>query len=155
MRTLRTAFLAQWLSSSRRELAWAAFDIAFFLGCLLLPVVHTNNDFITALPVMEGMMTSGVSAADVRQALTCVPAIVYITLGLRVLYSATNNAHPDQTFQMDTASLGNQLKGHALAVVSCHTISFQGFGTAGRTSCIPLERLHVCKSDFTGRSACT
>ena len=40
-----------------------------------------HRDFITALPVSEGMMTSGASAADVRQALTCVLAIVVSAAG--------------------------------------------------------------------------
>uniref|UniRef100_A0A7S1FCP5 Uncharacterized protein n=1 Tax=Noctiluca scintillans TaxID=2966 RepID=A0A7S1FCP5_NOCSC len=92
------------------NLTWAAFGIAC-LGCLLLLVVHTNNDFITALPVTEGMMTSGISAADVRQALTCVPAIVCINLGFNVPYNAMNNAYPAQACQMDTVVFGNQLNG--------------------------------------------
>ena len=37
-----------------------------FVGCLLFLVVHNNNDFITILPRTEGMLTPGVSAADVR-----------------------------------------------------------------------------------------
>merc|ERR1712136_45180 len=82
-----------------------------FLGCLLLLVVHTNNDFITALPVNEGMMTSGISAADVRQALTCVPAIVCVNLGFNVPYNAMNNAYPAQACQMDTVVFGKQLNG--------------------------------------------
>ena len=64
------------------------FGIAF-LGCLLLPVVHNNND---ALPVTEGMMTSGTSAADVRQALACVPAVVCINSGFNVLYNAIDRS---------------------------------------------------------------
>jgi len=92
------------------SLTWAAFGIAF-LGCLLLLVVHTNNDFITALPVNEGMMTSGISAADVRQALTCVPAIVCVNLGFNVPYNAMNNAYPAQACQMDTVVFGKQLNG--------------------------------------------
>ena len=40
-----------------------------------------HRDFITALPVSEGMMTSGASAADVRQASISVLAIVVSAAG--------------------------------------------------------------------------
>jgi len=92
------------------SLTWVAFGIAF-LGCLLLLVVHTNNDFITALPLTEDMMTSGISAADVRQAFACVPAIVCINLGFNVPYNAMNNAYPAQACQMNTVVFGSQLNG--------------------------------------------
>ena len=52
------------------------------MDCFWLPVVHTDNDFITVLPVTEGMLTSGVSAADVQQLLTRAFAVMWIDLGV-------------------------------------------------------------------------
>ena len=61
-------------------------------------VVHTYNDFITELPVTEGMMRSAISPVEVRQAFTVVPANICINLGFRV---SCNNAYPAQVFQTD------------------------------------------------------
>ena len=79
-----------------------------FLDCLLWLGVH-NNDFITALPVTEGMTASGISAADVRQALACVPAVVCINLGFSVRYNSMSKAFPDHACQMNNVLFGNQL----------------------------------------------
>jgi dipeptide/tripeptide permease len=91
-------------------MTWVAFGIAF-LGCILLMVVHTKNEFVKALPVSDGMMTSGISAEDVRKAFACVPAIVCINLGFNVPYNAMNNAYPAQACQMNTVVFGKQLNG--------------------------------------------
>ena len=87
------------------NLTWTTFGTAL-LGCLLL-LVHTYNDFITGLPVTEGMLSSAISPVEVRQAFTVVPAIICINLGCRVPY---NNAYPAQVFQTDDL-FGNQLNG--------------------------------------------
>ena len=70
-------------------------------------MVHTYNDFITELPVTEGMTRSAISPVEVRQAFTVVPANICINLGFRVSY---NNAYPAQVFQTDDL-FGNQLIG--------------------------------------------
>ena len=57
------------------------------------------------------MTTSGVSAADMRQALTCGLAIVWINLCFSVLYHPMYNTYPAQAFPMDIYLFHNQFDG--------------------------------------------